>query len=608
MATSPLFTKKQLKDLANSASYQRGVEYYQEDSVKNVVRRGNRFEGKVQGSSRYKVKLEVNGGILDFECNCPYDHDGICKHAVAMGLAILEGDYKSEIGSDEVEEAMVVRDPSTEALFEAFFPKVDEATKMAFLRTLLAKNFDLRAQFLNFVQRPDAQPGEATPGTVDQIAGASQLGGVNIEAVRKNLHGHLSELDFDDLDGEDYQPDYDPYAEEWAEADMAREMIGETLKKPAERALAYVRAGNLPDGFRMMLGIYEAAATVTGPASDEYGIFDNFDYRETVLEQFDEVLTDWLNEAEKVVRPEAVIKQLFDLLLERCQRRENRDNPEEEPQRVYDLRHFEPFFFRMLTGPVVAGYLLNLFITHRLVDVDTVLVVLRTAELVNDENLWIRTAAGFVDSQPTIARQLLEKYRAKDRMSDFYRLAKKMMQNRAHEFDQYLLEAVPPAANRTLYVSALVSFTQRSHSVPHYRELRNYWTREELDAFVAAESRGHNPLFYVQLLAVEERFADILQFVRKIKADYVSDFEKLIEPIADRYPQECFDIVVVKCDRELQATGRGRQNYQNIARWLRALLPVKLLREEVKAYALHLCNSKPILPALRDEIKKAGLV
>ncbi|MBC7919630.1 MAG: hypothetical protein H7Z75_00910 [Ferruginibacter sp.] len=611
MGASVLFTKKQLKDLANAASFQRGVGYYDEGSVKNVVRRGNEFQGKVQGSSRYKVKLAVDGGNLHFECSCPYDYGGICKHAVALGLAVLEGDYQTEaIEVDYAEEATLVSDPSTEALFEAFFPKVDEATKMAFLRTLLAKDAYLRAQFLHFVQYQDEQPGEATPGAVGPVSGAAQPDGVSIEAVRKDVHGRLSALDFDDLDYDEYEQEYDHYAEGWeVEADIAKEMIGEVFEKPAERALGHARRGNLPDGFRVILGMYEAAATVTEPAADDHGIFEGLDYQETVLEQFAEVLVGWLDEAEKVVRPEAAVKQLYDLLLERYQHHEDRHRREvPEPQRVYELKHFEPFFFRMLTGPEVARHLLHLFTTHRLVDVDTVLVVLRIAELTNDETLWLKTAAGFVDSQPTIARQLLEKYRAKDRMDDFYRLAEKMMQDRAHEFDQYLLETVPPGANRALHVAALVNFTRRTHSVPHYRELRNYLTKEQRNVFIANESRGYNFLFYVQLLTVEERFADILQFVRKIKADHVGDFEKLIEPIADVYPQECFDIVVVKCDRELQAQGRGRQHYQNIARLLKILLPVKSLREEVKVYALHLYNSKPILPALRDEMKKVGLM
>jgi hypothetical protein len=74
------------------------------------------------------------------------------------------------------------------------------------------------------------------------------------------------------------------------------------------------------------------------------------------------------------------------------------------------------------------------------------------------------------------------------------------------------------------------------------------------------------------------------------------------------YPSECYELVVAKCGSELESGARGRYSYQQIAKWLKPLTVEKSLNEEVKAYVMHLYNSKPILPALRDELKKAGLV
>ena len=98
MNTSSPISKDQLKELANQSSYERGLAYFKSGSVKNVIRRGHAFEGKVRGSSLYQVELEVAGEELLFDCSCPYDYDGICKHAVALGLTVINSNTRRKKG------------------------------------------------------------------------------------------------------------------------------------------------------------------------------------------------------------------------------------------------------------------------------------------------------------------------------------------------------------------------------------------------------------------------------------------------------------------------------------------------------------------------------
>jgi uncharacterized Zn finger protein len=92
MAQSFSVTESDIRALANTQSFERGEDYYHDDLVFELVRRGNDFTAKVEGSEYepYRVQVTiVNDSIIATSCTCPYDWDGICKHIVATLLAII---------------------------------------------------------------------------------------------------------------------------------------------------------------------------------------------------------------------------------------------------------------------------------------------------------------------------------------------------------------------------------------------------------------------------------------------------------------------------------------------------------------------------------------
>ena len=129
-----LFTKKQLKELATDSSFQQGQEYYEEGYVHKISRKGSHFEGSVAGTYRYRVTLEVRDGDLLFTCSCPYDYEGICKHCVALGLAVLAEAY-TETSSYAVfaEDAQIISDTS-DISFQEQFESIDDQVKISFLK------------------------------------------------------------------------------------------------------------------------------------------------------------------------------------------------------------------------------------------------------------------------------------------------------------------------------------------------------------------------------------------------------------------------------------------------------------------------------------------
>ncbi|MES2732621.1 MAG: hypothetical protein V4714_12765 [Bacteroidota bacterium] len=603
MNTAPLFSKKQLKDLATYASFERGQEYYDEGAVQQVVRKGHLFEGKVIGATLYKVKLEMKGNNLHFHCSCPYDHNSICKHAVALGLAVMAGDYSKDTNNVEGEAEW------SEAGFEDFFTQASQEVRNTFLRILLSKDENIRAQFVQFVRYQELEPGEPE----NEAAGMRAVGVaplVNVDTIRDTIFQRLSDMSFDELDYDEYGQEYSYYVESWEQAQhIAEKMIDEVLAEYTEKAIVFIQKADLLNAFRVILGMYEGTIQVIEPASDDLCIFDGGGYNDAVMSQFDEQIGMLIEHINQIIPAEVVVMQVFDLLVNRFQKYANGDEIfTAEGQVLYNWKQFEPLLLSLLVSPVVAEHLLDLLKTNEAIDQSTAFVMLRIAELKRDEGLWCEVAENFAGLEKNIAQQLLEKYYVQGKMADFYRVATKMMKAYAHDFDQYILSTVTVEGNHALYLSALESVTKRLYSLEHYLELRNYWKPSQRNAFIDEVSKGYNHLFYMKLLETEERFDEILQLVKKVQSNGVSDFEKFLSPIVQLYPTDCFEIVVAKCEQELQSGGRGRYSYQQMAKWLKELTIVKSLEEEIKAYCLHLYTCKPILPALRDELKKIGLV
>lgn len=77
-----------LRRMAGAPSYQRGMDYFLRGHVESIADRPDGVEAVVRGTQNYEVSLAVDGGLLDYACDCPVGSDGaFCKHCVAVALA-----------------------------------------------------------------------------------------------------------------------------------------------------------------------------------------------------------------------------------------------------------------------------------------------------------------------------------------------------------------------------------------------------------------------------------------------------------------------------------------------------------------------------------------
>lgn len=128
----------------------RGYNYYLEDSVHDVTRNANHYEGLVYGTEIYEVQIEIddNGNVEDMDCDCPYAEENNCKHMVAL-LYYLEND-------GEIESKKAIRNTDN---YDKILDKISENEIKEFVLEKIYENFDFQNEFRShFVQYFEKTP------------------------------------------------------------------------------------------------------------------------------------------------------------------------------------------------------------------------------------------------------------------------------------------------------------------------------------------------------------------------------------------------------------------------------------------------------------------
>jgi uncharacterized Zn finger protein len=85
-----LISRANLEDLAGTAAFRRGEEYFSVGAVGRLRAADNKITARVEGTETYQIELRDDDGDLAYDCTCPRAADGyFCKHCVAVGLAWL---------------------------------------------------------------------------------------------------------------------------------------------------------------------------------------------------------------------------------------------------------------------------------------------------------------------------------------------------------------------------------------------------------------------------------------------------------------------------------------------------------------------------------------
>jgi hypothetical protein len=609
-----MFTHEYLQSLATATSFSRGKDYFRSKSVGRITRAGNQFTAKVHGSYPYKVQLTLRPGGAKLECNCPYDFDGICKHAVALGLAVLE-EFGPRLAASSA--AAPAHSP---AGLDAVLRTTPAEVQLAFLADMLRRDKALAQQFL-----AHAGPVLAASAPVAQPA-TFTIGSISTE-----VYEALSDLAFDRELVDDYDSDSVDYRhEEETLHDAADEAIAAVLLPHAEAVGEALHAGHLTEALRRWVGVYEGSVAATEPAADEYELFGYDEYPAHVQgrwlellaeQQLPQLLETMSFAATEIAAALALLASRYDHGQLRAQPSSKKPgrapaaSPAPAALALAPPAYFHDLLHALAHDAGAAAQLRPLLAAVPAPEASLARVLLRVATVLADEPLWLRTSEAFAAHDATLATQLLDRYRASGDHASVRRVLGQLREKFPQPLNAYILRHLTPADDAALYLAALAQRCRHTHSLPDYQVLQAHWSpaqrRTFVDEQVALGTRtGNNPLFGAELLLAENRPAELLPYLRRIQWAWQRAVPEVLALAAPTHPDDCLELVMERTETLLQDTSgsRTRDHYQRIAAWLTALHTVAELRPPVALFAAHLYTEYARLNALREELRAARLV
>lgn len=607
-----MFTREYLQSLATAASFSRGKDYFRSQSVGRIAREGDKFTAKVHGSYPYKVQLLLRPGGAKLKCSCPYDFEGICKHAVALGLAVL-AEFGPRLAAGPAAPTF------SPAALEAALRAAPASVQLAFLADALRRDKALAQQFLAHARPVVAASAPPPPPAA-----------FTIDSISTEVYEALSDLAFDRELLDEYDPDFADYRhEEEALHEAADEAIATVLRPHAEAVGEALHAGRLAEALRRWVGVYEGSAAATEPAADDYELFGYDDYPAHVQGQWLELLAEQqlpqLLETQSFAAAE--VAAALALLAGRYDQGRLRAQPGgKKPGRAAAAApdalpllappaHFHDLLHALAHDAGAAAQLRPLLAAGPAPEAGLARVLLRVATVLADEPLWLRTSEAFAAHDAALAVQLLDRYRARGDHASVRRVLGQLREKFPRPLNAYILQHLTPADDEALYLAALAQRCRHTHSLPDYRILQAHWSPAQRRAFVDEQvtlgaRTGNNPLFGAELLVAENRPAGLLPYLRRLSWAWQRAVPEVLTLAAPAHPDDCLDLVMERTEALLQAPGGGRtrEHYQRIAAWLTALHTVAELRPPVALFAAHLYTEYARLAALREELRAARLV
>ncbi len=313
------------------ASLERGRSYYQRGRILSVRLHGQVVEGKVQGSQRYTQTLGIDeAGQPVAQCTCLFNQGGLCKHIVAVAMAVLDGHY-SRVSAEQ---------PETEAsgsgkdFFRELFRTSPQGMQDGFLIQLFVKHPEWRAAFLRYSRPLPAQ----------HLVDIGQIR----DSLRESLRAPgISWSDLEELQQHIRQP------QEAAE-NLLRKTLYELFKPHRDHLKRRVGMNDWINAHRIWVATYEAMSGLLEPQEldlvfpDEYSSYLRWEWL-----QLNEDLLGAI--AREMVGP-ALVREVVGLVSDRWSYYASGQD-QRKPAIVFDIRDMEPWLMLLSSDPVSETFI-----------------------------------------------------------------------------------------------------------------------------------------------------------------------------------------------------------------------------------------------------------
>lgn len=578
-------TKEWLKEAATISSLYKGDAHYEE--VAELKKEHNKYTSIVYGEVIYDVQIEENDLDIDCFCTCDYDAGGICEHVVAVSLNILDGQYQevdleTKADLEETVEIIDYRLKDGKNYYQNVFEPADQATKDNFLQQLFENNEFLRKNFLELQQNNEKY----------QVS-------IDITSLRKNIFDQLLSVDFssnNEVIGFEMNGGHHGKINNLLIEERAIEQIEQVLNPYGEKALEFLTHGQLTNALMVYLGMFEASFGLPEPEWEEDPLIDDFEAETmTICHNWQATIIEAL---EDTALNEEQINHCIDLIFDRWQLHHTEKLATDI---YYDFKFFEPFLLAILT-PSTAAYLKELLTKNQLINYQTANISLHCAKLLEQADWWLEIGENFAGNDPKIAEKLMKKYLKLSQSEDFYRIARYTFDLFPDKLAGFLLKHIHPKVDRPFYVELLRYYTNYKQDIEGFKELREFITPEEKEAFINGNST--TPAFYAKLLAAELRFTEILELAKSNQNAW--EFNDLIRPILNIYPRDIFEMQTKRTIENLTLNAANRSDYKRIVKNLSSLKEIRGFEEPTKEFIKRLKKQFRNRSELLEELTVIG--
>lgn len=476
-----------------------------------------------------------------------------------------------------------------ENLFDELFDSISEKRKLEYFSLLLKSDTMLSLKFVDYFQKEYEQ--------LRMKAAPSFSLEDSLESIKTQAHdiaSELSELDFEETDWESWEGS-SHYMEEWEVAQqLAEEEADEAWDTYAIGLISLLERGDLTDV------IEEFAAIYLGISQAE-------------INDPNENLSDCPNDYFFSALSETIKKNLHSL--------------EGRPFTINDFENacnvfvsFNNLYFKdndeftETIAPIFVAVVQNkskaeiLWKAKQQPGNDLQLtpgLLNKVTKLLGDTNLWIESLESCFLEEFDTSKELMDYYFEKNR-EKFEKEAIRFETKFGRSTHIYLLEKLKPGT--AFHVEILGKHAQNTGSTDDLEQLKKHIDANELERFIDSL---HNKDTKAKFLAHEKAFDKLIALIEETSLkgiNYYSglNFEAAISLLIKVRPADAWRLIKQKVSSVLKDQ-RGRDVYTSIAKWLK-LAQINLgLEADVIAFIMETYNHKPNLPALKDEMRKAGL-
>jgi hypothetical protein len=633
-------TEKWLRANSISQSFQRGRGY--KESVQQLTKQGNVYTAIVYGTSRYKVKIIDESNDSECSCSCPYDLDGFCKHIIAVGLCIIEGDFKAKpmtlppipapkwnvVGQQPTLNKQHKQQPTIDKLhfYDKTFSVARQSQQEIFLRALFAEDENLCRRFLAFQQPPViaqevapvvAQP-LLLPKKVDDFPEYSQAIAGMIMAIDTDNYM----LDADDDDDDDYYDEYNHGEYEADEAsydiDSLTQVVVNQLDPYYEKCLNLLKQRKLLDAFHGLLCLYEASFLVE---PEEWMEYEDYTFQDMMYEDWAEKVKLWVSAAKSMPFQTTDYQAVIELIWKR------RDHFARFSKSIDDYIPYSSFgemedFVHWATPTLEAKRLfLNALQDKNLLIAKNHLLIIALCKALNDNEFLLNCFEKYGSEAAELSKDWLQLLLELGNRTKWAQVVHKIYNSNAFKlrmnpqlsknsyatFDDYIFQNLKLEDNRIFFKAFMGAYARERQNLVAYQHWKAVASLAEVELYYH-ELRTNNPSFYIQLMKSDEKYDDLLAYAKSFVTDSRNAFfVEVTEPILNVKEDEVLKLYKERILHQMDtASKKTREVYAAYISGLKPILKMTGKRKEVKGFADLLRSRYMRYPAFVDELRKAG--